>query len=341
MSLLKPAGNVVAQPQPANQDPARNVQALLVSAEKQIAAALPRHMTASRMARIALTECRKNPELLACDPMSFIGAVIQCSQLGLEPGSGLGHAYLIPFNNRKRGIKEVTMIPGYRGLIDLALRSERVASIEAELVYEKDAFKIRKGDDAKIDHEPFLGGDAGKITGCYAIAHLKGSDRPKREYMTRAQLDAHKDRFSKGNPVWETDYDQMCRKTLVRRICKYLPMSPELARAIELEDRDDGQENWRVIDASYEPKQAPADPEKMKAEIAAASNGEAMATPAEKAKAEADHRVALSEFRKASEFVANRGGNPDDILGDLCETVADWPTNRIFASIDRLASWKP
>jgi recombination protein RecT len=63
----------------------------------QIAIALPRHMTADRMARIVTTEVRKTPELLKCNPVSLFGAVIQSSQLGLEPGNNLGHAYLLPF----------------------------------------------------------------------------------------------------------------------------------------------------------------------------------------------------------------------------------------------------
>ncbi|EDW4164247.1 recombination protein RecT, partial [Salmonella enterica subsp. enterica] len=70
------------------------------SMKEQLAAALPRHMTAERMIRIATTEIRKVPALGDCDTMSFVSAIVQCSQLGLEPGGALGHAYLLPFGNR-------------------------------------------------------------------------------------------------------------------------------------------------------------------------------------------------------------------------------------------------
>jgi recombination protein RecT len=229
--------------------------------KKQIALALPRHMTPDRMARIALTEVRKNPKLLQADKLSFAGAIMACAQLGLEPGNGLGHAYLIPFWNSKAKCFEVQMIPGYKGLIDLARRSGQIESISARIVREKDYFEFEYGDDERIRHKPFEGpeDEAGRITHVYAIARLKGGGI-QREVLTRQQIERIKDRKKADNPVWDTDFDEMARKTAVRRICKYLPMSPELARAIDLDNKvydgesQDSHKNFGFIEAEYEPR---------------------------------------------------------------------------------------
>ena len=102
---------------------AKNLKSLLDSAKKEIEAALPKHVTPERMMRIAMTEARKTPKLLECTPASFLGAVIQASQLGLEPGGALGHCYLIPYKN------EVNFMIGYRGMVALAMRSDKVSHV--------------------------------------------------------------------------------------------------------------------------------------------------------------------------------------------------------------------
>src|SRR5689334_9796436 len=111
----------------------------------QIKAALPKHMAPERMARVALTEVRKTPALAKCDVRTFIGAVIQLSQLGLEPGGVLGHAYLIPFENRSKNTTDVQLIIGYRGMIDLARRSGQIQSLQAVIVREGDRFDVQMG----------------------------------------------------------------------------------------------------------------------------------------------------------------------------------------------------
>lgn len=326
-------------PQQQTSDPTKSVMALVERSKNQIMAALPTHMSAERMVRIVFTEIRKNPELASCDQMSFIGAVIQCAQLGLEPGSGLGHAFLVPFNNRKRGIKEVSMIPGYKGLIDLSRRSDRVLAIYARLVYEKDKFELRYGDDERIDHFPSIDADRGRIIGCYSIAKIKGTSEPQREFMSRAQLESHKERFSKGNPVWETDFDEMCRKTLIRRICKYLPMSPDMVRLLDLDNRHsngESQENWSVLDADYEPKPAQHDPEKI---------NRIMADPGEShqsaAAVSADRKLAMEDFEKAVAGVRKVGGDPEKILGERVNDVLLKDAKTIQNRADILSEWQP
>ena len=115
---------------PKTKAPAIVQQVLSDQFKKQLALAVPKHLSADRMARIAATELRKTPALLNTTPASFLGAVMQSAQLGLEPGSALGQAYLVPYGN------QCQLILGYRGMIDLARRSGQVLSLSAFAVHE-------------------------------------------------------------------------------------------------------------------------------------------------------------------------------------------------------------
>jgi recombination protein RecT len=290
------------------------IRSLMESQKAQILAALPKHMSPDRMLRIALTELRRVPKLASCDPLSFMGAIVQAAQLGLEPGSGLGHAFLIPFYNSKRGITECNLLAGYRGLIELARRSGRIDSISARCVYAKDKFAFAYGDDEKIIHEPYTGPEErGAVTFAYAIARIKGSSVPQREVMSFSQIDEVRRKHGKGNPVWADHFDEMARKTVVRRLCKYLPQSPELASVIALDDTAEatGQGNWNIIDASYTPEPTAVNPDVRK-EALASSDLDAL-------------EEAKTEFDLAVEFATSRGGDVPVILGirDMQE-VRSW-----------------
>ncbi len=232
--------------------------------QRQIKAALPRHMTPERMARIATTEMRKVPKLQQCNPMSFIGAVIQCAQLGLEPGNALGHVYILPFDKRKKINNvwqtvsvEAQVIIGYRGMIDLARRSGQVVSLDARAVYEGDAFDVVLGLDAKIEHKPDWQNpnraDPDKLTFVYAIAKLKDGGY-QFEVMSRAEVDAIRKRSKAASDgPWVTDYAPMAIKTVVRRLFKFLPVSIEMQTAVGLDEQADigGQQMAAVLDAEY------------------------------------------------------------------------------------------
>lgn len=204
----------------------------------QIKAALPKHMTAERMARVALTETRKTPALGKCDPRTFIGAVIQLSQLGLEPGGALGHAYLIPFGNTKQGTTDVQIIIGYRGMIDLARRSGQIASIQAVIVRDGDDFDVEFGLTPGLKHRPLFDDDK-PMTFVYAVAVFKDGGR-QFEVMTRGQVEKvrKQSRASSSGP-WVTHFEEMAKKTVIRRLFKYLPVSIELQRAVVLDERGD------------------------------------------------------------------------------------------------------
>src|SRR5690554_3088052 len=151
--------NAVAQRQ-------NTLTALIERQKPEIARALPKHMDPDRLARIATTVLRQTPQLGQCTPESFLGALMTCAQLGLEPGP-LGHAYLVPFKNNKTGMFEVTFIPGYRGLVELARRSGQVQSVQAHVVREGDRFDYEFGLNPKLEHKP--AGSDGEVTHAYAV----------------------------------------------------------------------------------------------------------------------------------------------------------------------------
>lgn len=212
-------GSAVAAGQPS-------LAMLIDRMRPEIQRALPKHLDADRLARIATTVLRQTPALGRCTPESFLGALMTCSQLGLEPGP-LGEAYLVPYGTT------CTFIAGYRGLVKLAWQSGQILSLRAETVREADTFTVHYGSDPRIEHErPPLGTTRGPAIGWYALAKLKGGGESF-VVMDRAEVDAIRARSkASASGPWVTDYDAMAKKTCVRQLSKWLPLSPELAAAI-------------------------------------------------------------------------------------------------------------
>jgi recombination protein RecT len=150
-----------------------SVKKFFESQKATMAAVLPKHMDAERMLKLALGALRTTPKLMQCRTDSLFGSIVQCAQLGLEPNTPLGHAYLLPFENRQKGITEVQIILGYKGLIDLARRSGQIVSIAAHEVCQKDHFEYEYGLDEKLVHRPALG-ERGPVIAFYAAAKLVG-----------------------------------------------------------------------------------------------------------------------------------------------------------------------
>lgn len=221
---------------PSLREKSLTIRDLLVKNKEQIALALPRFMNPDRLIRTALTCFATTPRLLDCTPRSLLGAVIQSAQLGLEPGI-LGHAYLVPFNNRKTGTVEVQFIAGFKGLLQLARRSGDISTIMAHVVREKDTFKYRYGLEPLLEHVPCEQEASGEVTHIYAVARLKDGGS-QFEVMTRAQVEAHRQRYSKAaqDGPWVTAWDEMAKKTVLRRLCKLLPASIDLQTAVALDE---------------------------------------------------------------------------------------------------------
>lgn len=209
----------------------------------EIQRALPKHMDADRLARIATTVLRQTPALGRCTPESFLGALMTCSQLGLEPGP-LGEAYLVPYGN------VCTFIPGYRGLVKLAWQSGQIVSLRAETVCEHDTFTVHYGSNPSIEHQrPPLGTKRGGAIGWYALAKLKGGGEAF-VVMDRDEVDAIKKRSKAASSgPWVTDYNAMAKKTCVRQLAKWLPLSAELATAIAQDEAVRTDVSREAIDA--------------------------------------------------------------------------------------------
>ncbi len=204
------------------------IELLLEKGKEEISKALPKIIESDRFIRTALTEIRKNPSLQRCKPLSVCAAVMQAAQLGLEFGSALGQLYLIPYKD------EATLMIGYRGLINLVRRSGKIKSIYAHCVYDGDFFEYELGTDPKIIHKPVGLQNQASITHAYAIAKLE-NDEIQMEVMTRQSIEYIRDTFSRGKSQdpWMKSFDEMARKTVLRRLIKTLPISTEVADALE------------------------------------------------------------------------------------------------------------
>lgn len=215
----------------------QDIRNLLEKAKPQIAMALPRHITADRMIRVALTSIQKTPKLLECNQISLLGCIVQAAQLGLEPDGITGFAYLVPFWNSKKKITEVQLIPGYKGLMNLARRSGEIGAIEARVVRQKDTFDYAFGIKPKLYHKPAHDLDAGEITHVYGIAHFKDGSMPQYDVMTIEEINKIKGRSKAGESgPWKTDFEEMAKKTVIRRLLKYAPTSVEVQKAVALDE---------------------------------------------------------------------------------------------------------
>lgn len=243
-----------------------SVKTFFESQKATLAAVLPKHVSPDRMLKIALGALRTTPKLMECTVESLMGAVVQCSQLGLEPNTPLGHAYLIPFEKKKKSGNqwvtdkvETQIVIGYKGLIDLARRSGQVISISAHAVHANDHFDYAFGLDEKLEHRPARS-NRGPVTDFYAVAKLVGGGHAF-DVMSAEEVNAIRDssqnyKFAheKEKTVWGQHYEEMGRKTVLRRLFKYLPVSIELAQAAAIDDiahRGASQALDTVLDGDY------------------------------------------------------------------------------------------
>jgi len=204
------------------------------SRKDAIAKTLPKHINPERMARIAFLEVRKNPQLLNCSPQSLFGAILSASQLGVEPGP-LGQCYLVPFYNKKTQSYDVQFVLGYKGMIDLARRSGVITNIYAHEVREKDEFSYCYGLNPQLNHVPALT-ERGDILGFYAVAHLKDGGHLF-QYLSVEDVEKRKDRSkAKEYGPWQSDYEEMGKKTVLRHMWKYLPVSVEIMKKAVLDE---------------------------------------------------------------------------------------------------------
>ncbi|MEV6219825.1 recombination protein RecT [Nocardia sp. NPDC051833] len=222
-----------------------SLQQQIRNMESQFKLAMPRGGEAAQLVRDALTCLRQTPKLAECDPATILGGLMSCAQLGLRPGV-LGHAWLLPFWNKdhewfdnegrkRKGAHVAQLVIGYQGLVDLAHRSGKIASLIARTVYENDTFDVDYGLADSLVHKPVLKGTRGKPVAYYAIVKFQGGGHAFL-VMTHDEMVEYceKNTKSKGKfGPWRDNFESMAHKTCVRQLSKWMPKSTEFARAIE------------------------------------------------------------------------------------------------------------
>ena len=200
----------------------------------EIAKALPSVITPERFTRMTLTAVNSNPELAKCDKLSFLAAMMSAAQLGLEPNTPLGQAYILPFKNNKKGITEVQFQIGYKGLIDLAYRSGEVELVQAQCVYENDTFECEYGIEPKLKHIP-ADKNRGELIKVYAMFRTKSGGYGF-EVMSVEDIKQHAQKYSKAYgsqySPWKTSFEEMAKKTVLKRVLKYAPLKSDFVRGI-------------------------------------------------------------------------------------------------------------
>ena len=226
--ITKVNGNGVAK--------AGGLKGLLMSMQGQIAKALPTVLTPERYTRMVMTALSTNPQLQQCTPESFLGAVMQAAQLGVEPNTPLGQAYLIPYRNKGR--LECQFQLGYKGMLDLAYRSGEVSIIDAQAVHENDEFTYEYGLDPKLKFKPSLT-NRGPVVAYYAMFRTKDGGF-NFAVMSREDVEQFAKQYSKaagsGYSPWSTNFDSMAKKTVLKQVLKYAPLKSDFVRSVAADE---------------------------------------------------------------------------------------------------------
>ena len=214
----------------------RTIQSLIKAMDGEIKKALPSVITPERFTRMVLSALSTNPKLGACTPNSFLAAMMNAAQLGLEPNTPLGQAYLIPFKNK--GVLEVQFQIGYKGLIDLAYRSGEVEIVQAHVVYENDLFEFEYGLNPKLVHQP-ADENRGEPVKVYAVFKTKSGGYGF-EVMSMADARAHAEKYSQayrsGFSPWQSNFEEMAKKTVLKKVLKYAPLKSDFVRAVTADE---------------------------------------------------------------------------------------------------------
>ena len=212
------------------------IKGAIVAMKDQIAKALPAVITPERFTRMVLTALSTNPQLQMCTTNSFMGAMMQAAQLGVEPNTPLGQAYLIPYKNK--GQLECQFQLGYRGLIELAYRGGDVTDIQAHEVYENDIFEYEYGLHPNLIHKPALS-NRGNVVLYYAVFHTKSGGYGF-HVMSKEDIQNHAKKYSKaGNSQyspWATNFDSMAKKTVLKQCLKFAPIKTDFVRGIAADE---------------------------------------------------------------------------------------------------------
>lgn len=205
---------------------------LIKAMEPEIKRALPEVITPERFTRMALSALNTTPKLMECTQMSFLAALMNAAQLGLEPNTPLGQAYLIPFQNK--GVMECQFQIGYKGLIDLSYRNPQMQMISAQTVYENDEFEYELGLNPRLEHHPALD-NRGEVRLFYGFFKLVNGGFGF-EVMSREAVDRYAKEyapaFDSSYSPWKSNYESMAKKTVIKQALKYAPLRADFQRVL-------------------------------------------------------------------------------------------------------------
>lgn len=222
----------------ATREKVHPIVAALEERSDVIASLLPRGTDVERFKRIVLQSINRNPDLRKCTPNSIVDAAAEAARLGLEPSGAIGGAHIVPYKDKAQ------LIVDYRGLVELARRSGEIAAIDAAIVRQADHFFVRRGTEPGIDHVPSIEAPSpadpadkeNPVTHVYAVARLRNGQR-QFDLMTFDEIERIRGRSRAGNAgPWRTDWHEMAKKTVLRRLSKTLPLTVEVRALIEMED---------------------------------------------------------------------------------------------------------
>lgn len=212
--------------------------------KNSLADVLPNHLKPERFIKLVMVAFSKTPKLYGCTQISVMESLMKAAELGLDCTGTLGQGYLIPYG------EECTFQIGYQGMLDLARRSNQIKSINCQLVYNSDIFDVVMGSNPEIIHKPNLdGGREDKdIIFVYGVADMMNGSK-QIEWMTIKDVEKIRQCSKMANgPAWKGHYGEMVRKTMLRRLCKYLPLTPELTFAMS-----DYDEHYGLVEVSDKP----------------------------------------------------------------------------------------
>lgn len=214
--------------------PVKQLSDYLGARTKQLATYAASRIKPDVLIRLAVFEFSQNEYLRRCTPESIYGSLILAAQIGLEPSGIRGECYLVPFKGK------CTLIPGWRGLVKLALRSKAVKSLYSHVVYENDKFAVYLGSEPRVVHEPMLTGPAGELLCAYAVAIMENGaidvEVMSIDELQKIRAFAASSKGGKDGPAYENWEDQMYRKAPLRRLCKRLPLGDDFFRALKADE---------------------------------------------------------------------------------------------------------
>jgi len=252
--MAKADGSDVMNKLAKKEDKPKTLADWINSVKPEIERALPQHINADRIARIAITAIRTNKQLQSCQPMSFIAALMQSCQLGLEPNTPLGEAYIIPYKDK--GVTSARFEIGYKGLLSLAHRTGEYKTIYAMEVYANDEFDYAYGLEPYLTHKPAEEPE-GEPVKYYAVYHLKNGGKEFRVW-SRKKVEKHANQYSQAfkkgyTSPWKTDFDSMAKKTVLKDLLKYAPKSIEFSRQLSMDEtiKHEVSEDMSEVPADY------------------------------------------------------------------------------------------